>query len=217
MIRIGIVDDHPVFRFGLKRALEREPDLDISWELSSAHNIDAMMRRTPVHVILMDIYMGSGKDGIASTKDVIERWPGVKVVVISASVDERSVLASTRAGADGFLPKAMPVAEMVKAIRRLAATDTRGRQSVDKPVERRGSSKTKPAPRSLKVERRIGGLSPRQRQVLDELRQGRTNREIAQHFGVSIGTVNKHVHEVLKVLKVRNRTQAAATSRTRSE
>jgi DNA-binding NarL/FixJ family response regulator len=85
------------------------------------------------------------------------------------------------------------------------------------PVERRRRSNAKATPDSPKVERRIGGLSPRQRQVLDELRQGRTNREIAEHLGVSTATVNKHVHEVLTVLKVRNRTQAANAARTRPE
>ncbi len=217
MIRIGIIDDHPVFRFGLKRALEREADFEITWELGSANNIDAAMRRTPVDVILMDLYMGSGKDGIAATRDVMERWPGVKVVVVSASVDERSVLASTRAGADGFLPKSMPVPEMVKAIRRFAIGDARERHAANTTVERRGSSKAKSTPGSTRLVGRIGGLSPRQRQVLDEVRHGRTNREIAEHLGISIATVNKHVHEVLRVLKVRNRTQAADAARTRPE
>src|ERR1700731_466649 len=68
-IRIGIVDDHPVFRLGLKRALERESDIDISWEMGSAGNLDAVMRKTPVDVILMDIYMGAGKDGVAATRE----------------------------------------------------------------------------------------------------------------------------------------------------
>jgi DNA-binding NarL/FixJ family response regulator len=212
-IRIGIVDDHPIFRLGLKRALEREPDLEVTWELSSASNIDALMRRTPVALILMDLYMGSGRDGISATRDVMERWPGVKVVVISASVDAGSGLASTKAGADGFLNKAMPVAEMVKFIRRVVGGDTRRRDATKGPIERRGRSTAKSTPRSVKVERRIGGLSPRQREVLDELRLGRTNRDIAEHMGISIATVNKHVHEVLKVLKVRNRTQAAAAGR----
>ena len=212
-IRIGIVDDHPIFRLGLKRALERESDFDITWELGSATNIDAQMRRTPVDVILMDLYMGSGKDGFAATRDVIETWPGVKVVMISASVDERNVLASTRAGADGFLPKAMPVPDMVKAIRRLAKGDVRARRGANTVTERRGPLKTSAAPAQPKVASRIGGLSRRQRQVLDELRHGRPNREIAEHMGISIATVNKHVHEVLKVLKVRNRTEAAAADR----
>jgi DNA-binding NarL/FixJ family response regulator len=64
--------------------------------------------------------------------------------------------------------------------------------------------------RATGVKGRIGGLSPRQRQVLEQVRLGRTNREIAARLGISIATVNKHVHEVLTVLKVRNRTQAAA-------
>jgi DNA-binding NarL/FixJ family response regulator len=216
-IRIGIVDDHPVFRFGLKRALEREADFEITWELGSAYNIDAAMRRTPVDVILMDLYMGSGKDGIAATRDVIERWPGVKVLVISASVDERSVLASTRAGADGFLPKSMPVSDMVRSIRHFASADARGRHTVNSSDETRGSSKARSTGRPPELVRGIDGLSPRQRQVLDELGDGRTNREIAEHLGISIATVNKHVHEVLRVLKVRNRTQAAAAARTRPE
>ncbi|HEY2597143.1 MAG TPA: response regulator transcription factor [Candidatus Dormibacteraeota bacterium] len=217
MIRIGIVDDHPVFRFGLKRALEREADFDVTWELGSATNIDAQMRRTPVDVILMDLYMGSGKDGFAATRDVIERWPGVKVLVISASVDERNVLASARAGADGFLPKAMPVSDMVRSIRRLASGDAPGRRVGNTATERRARSRKKSTPRKPRTAVRIGGLSVRQRQVLDELRHGRTNREIAEHMGVSITTVNKHVHEVLKALKVRNRTEAAAAGRTLQE
>jgi DNA-binding NarL/FixJ family response regulator len=212
-IRIAIIDDHPVFRLGLKRALEREPDLEIAWELSSASNLDTLMRRTPVDLILMDFYMGSGKDGISATRDVMERWPGVKVVVISASVDAGSSLASTKAGADGFLNKATPIAEMIKFIRRVVGGDARKREAAKGPIERRGRSTAKSAPGTLKVERRIGGLSPRQREVLDELRLGRTNRDIAEQLGISIATVNKHVHEVLKVLKVRNRTQAAAAGR----
>jgi two-component system nitrate/nitrite response regulator NarL len=217
-VRIGIVDDHPVFRLGLKRALERESDFDITWDLGSASNIDAQMRRAPVDLILMDLYMGNGKDGFAATRDVVERWPGVKIVVISASTDERNALASTRAGADGFLPKAMPVSEMVKSIRRVALADVRGRRTGNTATERRASAKKRSTPpRKPKVASRVGGLSRRQRQVLDELRRGRTNREIAEHMGISIATVNKHVHEVLKILKVRNRTEAAAVARTLQE
>lgn len=202
MIRIGIVDDHPVFRLGLKRALERESDIEIPWEMGSPATLDAVMRKTPVDVILMDIFMGPGKDGIAATREVVERWPEVKVAVISASLDERVAPASKRAGAQMFLPKSMPVSEMVGSIRRLAASSAGGPQ-------RSG----KPARIAQATAGRIGGLSPRQRQVLDHLRLGRTNRDIAARLGISIGTVNKHVHAVLTVLQVSNRTQAAAAAR----
>ena len=197
-IRVGIVDDHPVFRLGLKRALEREADIDVTWEAGSAVNLDAVMRKTPVDVILMDVYMGAGKDGVTATRDVTEKWPEVRVAVISASLDVRVGPASKRAGADMFLSKSMPVADMVSAIRRLAAanlTMTNG---------------TRGARRKPGANGRINGLSPRQRQVLEQVRLGRTNREIATRLSISIGTVNKHVHEVLTVLKVRNRTQAAS-------
>jgi DNA-binding NarL/FixJ family response regulator len=198
-IRVGIVDDHPVFRLGLKRALERASDIDIAWEMGSAANLDAVMRKTPVDVILMDVYMGAGKDGVAATREVTEKWPEVRVAVISASLDARVAPASKRAGADMFLPKAMPVAEMVSSIRRLAAGSSTGSQDG-----------ARSARRAEGADGRIGGLSPRQRQVLDQVRLGRTNREIAARLSISIGTVNKHVHAVLTVLKVRNRTQAAA-------
>jgi DNA-binding NarL/FixJ family response regulator len=195
------VDDHPVFRLGLKRALERESDFDITWEMGSTTNLDAVMRKTPVDVILMDVYMGAGKDGVAATREVTENWPDVRVAVISASLDARIAPASKRAGADLFIHKAMPVAEMVSSIRRLAAVpSTRARSSQAQPRRARGATG------------RIGGLSPRERQVLEQVRLGRTNREIAARLDISIGTVNKHVHEVLTVLKVRNRTQAAAAA-----
>lgn len=200
-IRVGIVDDHPVFRLGLKQALERESDIDITWEMGSAVNLDAVMKKTPVDVILMDVYMGAGKDGVAATREVTEKWPEVKVAVISASLDVRMGPASKRAGADIFLSKAMPVAEMVSSIRRLAATNSTGKRS-----------RTQPARPTARANGRINGLSPRQRQVLEQVRLGRTNREIAARLSISIATVNKHVHEVLTVLKVRNRTQAAAAA-----
>jgi DNA-binding NarL/FixJ family response regulator len=173
--------------------------MEIPWEMGSAANLDAVMRKTPVDVILMDVYMGPGKDGIAATRELTEKWPEVKVAVISASLDERVAPASKRAGAQVFLPKAMPVSEMVSAIRRLVASNTGGTQREARGVRRAQGSTG-----------RVGGLSPRQRQVLEHLRLGRTNREIAARLSISIGTVNKHVQQVLTVLQVRNRTQAAA-------
>jgi DNA-binding NarL/FixJ family response regulator len=210
-ISIGIVDDHPVYRMGLRKALERESDLRVLWELPSANTIDAQLRRNPVDVVLMDVSMGQGKDGIAATRELTEKWPRVKVVVISASVDEARVLASSRAGADGFLAKDLPVSDMVNSIRRLAGGLVPGRRATGDLLDAMNrDSKAKGNRRGRRATAGIESLSPRQRQVLDELRLGRTNREIAERLGISIATVNKHVHEVLTALKVRNRTQAAA-------
>lgn len=200
-IRIGIVDDHPVFRLGLKRALEREPDLEIAWELGSASNLDTTMHKTPVDLLLIDVYLGPSKDGLAATRDMVERWPDLKIIAISASLDSHVDAESTRAGADAFLRKAMPVSDMVSAIRKVAA-----------PARRQAG---RLAPGHVRVgggHGKVDNLSPRQRQVLEYMKGGRTNREIATRLGVSVATVNKHVHEVLTVLGVRNRTQAVAES-----
>jgi len=193
-VRIGIVDDHPVFRLGLASALERQHDLEITWELSSAVNLEALLQKTPVDVLLIDVYLGTGKDGIAATRDVRAKWPELKIAAMSASMDTQLSITSKRAGASVFLPKALPVSDMVGAIRRLVEGPRKGRSDL------RGSGSRVKDPR----------LSPRQRQVLEYIRVGRTNKEIAARLGVSVATVNKHVHEVLSVLGVRNRTQAAA-------
>ena len=210
---MGIVDDHPMFRLGLKKALEREPDLTIRWELGSAMNLDSVMRQAPVDVVLMDVYMGPGKDGIAATREIVDRWPDVRVAVISASVDVRSVAASTRAGASAFLPKAMPVSEMVASIRRLASFSGSGAGSPpNRPASRQvAASKSRPSAR-LHTSAAARGLSHREQEVLEEMRLGRTNKEIAARLGISISTVNKHVHQILAVMKVRNRTEAAASA-----
>jgi len=199
-IRVAIIDDHPVFRLGLKRALERESDLEVSWELSSAATLDSTMTKSPVDVLLIDVYLGSAKDGISATREVVEKWPDVKVAAMSASLDARVSQASTRAGARMFLSKSMPVADVVGSIRHLAA---QSRDQHSRVISRRPK-------RGARV--RVNGLSPRQRQVLDNIRLGRTNREIATRLGVSVATVNKHVHEILGALKVRNRTEAAAAA-----
>jgi NarL family two-component system response regulator LiaR len=199
---------------GLRKALERESDLKVFWELPSANSIEAQLRRQPVDLVLMDISMGPGKDGITATRDLTDKWPRVKVVVISASVDDGRVHASARAGAVGFLPKDLSVSEMVASIRRLAGGLDSGRAVTGDLLDAmRRSSRTKPAQRARRPTAGLDSLSPRQRQVLEELRLGHTNREIAERLGISIGTVNKHVHEVLQALKVRNRTQAAAIAR----
>jgi len=118
----------------------------------------------------------------------------LKIAAMSASMDTQLSITSKRAGASVFLPKALPVSDIVGAIRRLVEGPRKGRSDL------RGSGSRVKDPR----------LSPRQRQVLEYIRVGRTNKEIAARLGVSVATVNKHVHEVLSVLGVRNRTQAAA-------
>lgn len=202
LIRLGIVDDHPVFRLGLIRTFERERDLEVMWELSGVGELNEMLERFPVDVVLMDMNLGPDQDALAATTQIRHRFDDVKVIVISASLDWEAVTAARAAGASGYLPKDLSIADMVETIRALASPNF-GRYSFADLLELRNDGRH--APVSLWL-----ALTKREQEVLGELRRGRSNREIATRLGVSITTVNKHVQQVLKKLHVRTRTQAIA-------
>ena len=202
LIRLGIVDDHPVFRLGLIRTFERERDLSVTWELSGLKDLEAMLETYPVDVVLMDLNLGPDQDALAATTAIRHKYDSVKVIIISASLDWEAATSASQAGASGYLPKDLSIADMVETIRALASPNF-GRFAFTDMLESRPNGHG--APVSLWL-----ALTRREQEVLGELRRGRSNREIATHLGVSITTVNKHVQQVLKKLHVRTRSQAVA-------
>ena len=202
MIRLGIVDDHPVFRLGLINALERERDLAVVWERGRVDDLSRLLAESPVDVILMDLSLGDGQDALGATTAIRTNRDNVKVIIISASLDWEAASAARAAGAIGYLPKDLPIADMLAAIRGLASPSF-GRLSAHGML----TEPSRPAGSIVALQR---SLTSRERQVLDELRRGRANREIAQTLGVSVTTINKHVQKVLKKLHVRTRAQAVA-------
>jgi DNA-binding NarL/FixJ family response regulator len=199
LIRLGIVDDHPVFRLGLRRSFERQRDLKVMWDLGGATNLLETIKAAPVDVVLMDLDLGPNQDGFTAIRSLQEAKPKPRVVVITASMDAVNVAASKRVGASGYLAKDLPVADLVAAIRQLAAPGAKlavfGHLLTD------GNGRAWSG---------VRGLTKREQEVLGELNRGRTNREIAMSLGVSVTTVNKHVQQVLKKMHVRNRGQAVA-------
>jgi DNA-binding NarL/FixJ family response regulator len=178
-IRLGIVDDHPVFRLGLARTLEREADMKVAWELGSTTDLMKSAQSSPVDVVLMDLNLGPDQDSLASTKALIQRHPRVKVIVLSALLEPEAAI------------RTIVSKRVSEAFSDFLTTTSRN-----------GVSRT-PAMSNH-------GLTRREQEVLNELRRGRTNREIASRLGVSTATVNKHVQQVLKKLHVTNRSQAVA-------
>lgn len=199
LIRLGIVDDHPVFRLGLRRSFERQRDLKVMWDLGGATNLLETLKAAPVDVVLMDLDLGPNQDGFTAIRSLQEAKPRPRVVVITASIDAVNVGASKRAGASGYVAKDLPVADLVAAIRQLAAPGAK--------LAVFGHHLTNGNGRAWSG---VRGLTKREQEVLGELNRGRTNREIAMSLGVSVTTVNKHVQQVLKKLHVRNRGQAVA-------
>lgn len=184
------------------RAFEREDDLVVRWELPGVTELFTMLDGFPVDVVLMDLSLGPGQDALAAIMAVREKYELVKVIVISASLDLEAATAARAAGANGYLPKDLSIADMVATIRGLASPNF-GRHSFRDLLELRSRGVASP----LGWQR---ALSKREQEVLAQLRRGRSNKEIAAHLGVSITTINKHVQQVLKKLHVRTRSQAVA-------
>ncbi len=172
------------------------------WELGSSTELLTKLATSRVDVLLLDLNLGPDDDSLAATRAVIQRFPAVKVIIVSASLDGDAAAAAKAAGAVGYLPKDLSIPDTTAAIRGLTAKGVGAVVFGNFLATRVGVDGLNGFSRH--------GLTKREQEVLAELRRGRTNREIATKFGVSIATVNKHVQQVLKKLHVRNRSQAVA-------
>lgn len=202
-LRVAVVDDHEVFRLGLRSLLQRS-SLEVVWDTGSVPEAFELCNAQPVDVVLMDVNLGGPVDGLEATRRLTARQAGLRVILMSGLVDERRLAAARHVGAVGFLPKELGAAEMVSAIHALV--------DVGVPAGEPSGTGRRPArlePIPAGAEQPFAALTPREVEVLGEIRLGRTNREIAAALGVSTTTVNKHVHQVLRKLRIRNRAEAA--------
>ncbi len=198
-MRIAIVDDHPLFRVGLRQVLNRDPDLQVSWEAGTSLEALRLLEMRPVDLVLLDMNLSVPLEGLETTRQIVARHPRVAVVVLTALGQLQLALEAMKAGASGFLGKDLSSEELLAALHGLAGRPDHGRRA---PSAGGDAS----APGALR-----GGapwLTARETEVLVEIRAGKTNREIARRLGISVTTVNKHVHTILRKLKVRNRTEA---------
>lgn len=209
-MRIGIVDDHPLFRLGLRNALSEHADVRVRWDVASAGEARRRLSEAPVDVVLMDVNLGDLMDGIDATRAIVRAHPNTPVVMMSATVDDHVVFAAGKAGAAGYLAKDVQAEELVESLRALlGGSRTHYRRASGDLLQRfRKGRATKGGGRSLYQPHQL--LSGRESEVLAQIRAGRTNREIAARLGIAQTTVNKHVQKILKKLEARNRAQAAS-------
>jgi DNA-binding NarL/FixJ family response regulator len=209
-MRVGIVDDHPLFRLGLRQALDHEEGISVAWDVGSVPEARRMLRDRATDVILMDVHLGDDAGGLEATYALVREQPQLKVVMISALIDDVVVRAARRAGAAGYLAKDVRPEQVASALRALATmSGSIGRSGTLNLMERLPRPRAQRIAVTSGVPSRPALLSPREMEVLSEVRAGRTNREIAQRLGISATTVNKHVHKILQKLRVKNRTLAA--------
>ena len=209
-IRILIVDDHALFRVGIANILGREKDFEIIGEADSSRSaIEAAEQLSP-DVILMDASLPS-PGGIETTQRIRRELPATAIVVMAADEDEEALFASIKAGAAAFAIKDISPEDLVHVVRRVSD----GEFLINDKV----FSKPAVASRVLKEFRELAvygqeaqpifaPLSPREVEILDNIAQGMTNKQVAYALSISEQTVKNHMSSILRKLAVNDRTQA---------
>jgi DNA-binding NarL/FixJ family response regulator len=199
VIRILLVDDHPVVRHGLRGMLDAEPDLTVVGEASSGpEGVDLATAERP-DIVLMDLRMPGG-DGVSATEKLLSAVPGVRVVVLTTYESDRDILRAIEAGASGYLLKDASPTELADAVRAAARGETVLAPSVASTLVRQVR---KPAPPAL---------SARESEVLRLVARGRTNADIGKALFISEATVKTHLLRIFNKLDVADRTAAVTTA-----
>jgi len=198
MIRIVVVDDHPIVRQGIVAALEDEPDFQVMGTAGSAEEALALLGRLGPEVVLLDLEL-PGMSGVEAIPRLLQASPSTRVLVFTAYDTEERVLGAVRSGASGYLLKGATTAEIVRAIRAVAADE-----SVLAP---RVAGKVMAAMRSPGG---AGRLTRREREVLRLIADGLPSKQIASTLGISERTVKFHTTSLLRKLEADNRAQAVA-------
>jgi two-component system, NarL family, response regulator LiaR len=192
-IRIGLVDDHRVVTRSLKAYLESFPDFEVVGIAAGGEELLKQLSEWRPQIVLLDLLMPGGWDGIETTRRILERAPDVRVIALTASLDEPRMMGVLRAGAAGYIRKDAEPETLLAAVRAVA----RGKTYIDPSVVRQALGA---APREE--------LTARETEVLRRLAQGLSNKEIAETLAISEETVKTHVSNVLAKLDAENRAQA---------
>jgi DNA-binding NarL/FixJ family response regulator len=205
-IRVLIVDDQALFREGLHTLLSVQTDLQVVGE---ARNGEEALRLAAAHepdIILMDLHMPI-LDGVAATRRLQSSQPAIKVIVLTTFDDDEDVFEGLRAGAVGYLLKDVPSEKLVEAIRGVARGESFLEPSIVNKIVAEFARLSPQRPSSSQP--LIEPLSERELEILRLLGQGASNKEIADHLIITVGTVKNHLTNIMAKLSVRDRTQAA--------
>ena len=202
--RIMIVDDHDMVRAGLRTYLMLEPKFEVCMEAGSgAEAIRALEQadasRLP-HVILMDLMMPE-MDGVETTRAVLEKFPGIKIVMLTSFLEDDKVLAAVEAGATSYVLKTVSAEELIYAlngaVRGMPVMTSDVSQALTRGLRQRSAQGADE------------GLTDREKEVLLLIAEGRSNKEIADELHISIKTVKTHVSNLLMKCELEDRTQLA--------
>ncbi len=206
MIKIMIVDDHHLFREGLRRVLNEVPGMQVIASLSSGEEAVARVRGLQPDVVLMDVNM-PGMGGVEATRWIRFHHPQAQVLMLTVSEQEKDLFAAIRAGARGYLLKSATSAELIEAVRRLQA----GEAIIAPVMAAKLLDEFAAMPTtSRESEAEAEVLSEREREILRLVTKGMSNKEIGAALSLSPHTVKAHLRTILDKLHLRSRAEAAA-------
>lgn len=202
-IRILVVDDHPVVRDGLVSMLETQPDFRVVGEAGSGRETLDFVKNQPPDVILLDLEIPE-LDGVETLKLLRQTYPEVQAIVFTAFDSDDRIINAVQAGAKGYLLKGAPREQIFKAVR----VASQGGTIIEPVVATKLMRHIADEAQADADRRPVEALTAREKEVLDLLSKGMTNREIAAELVITERTVKFHVSSILTKLGASNRTEA---------
>jgi DNA-binding NarL/FixJ family response regulator len=203
--RVLIADDDDLMRAGLVELLAGDPSIEIVGEASTGREAVERARRLGPDVVLMDVRMPD-LDGIEATRELTRAAPDTSVLILTTFEQDDYIFGALRAGASGFLLKRTRPEDLIAAVHTIAAGDSLLSPSITRRVIDRMAQQPTP---ELAAQARLEQLTPREREVLELIARGLSNREIARALVVEESTIRTHVKSILTKLELRNRVQIA--------
>lgn len=215
-ISIVLIDDHKLFREGVKRVLEFEPRFNVVAEGSDGDIAIQLVKEYKPDVVLMDINMPN-TNGVQATKKLVKEFPNTKVIILSIHDDESYVTHALQTGAQGYLLKEMDTDSLIEAIKVVYDGGSYLHPKVTHNLVeeyRRLVKESESGELSSTLEYRqpLHLLTKRECQVLQLLAEGKSNRAVAETLYISEKTVKNHVSNILQKMNVNDRTQAVVTA-----
>ena len=205
MIRVMVVDDHPLIRSALRALLNSIEDLEVCGEAASGGEALEIARETGPDVVVMDLEM-DGMDGFEATRQLTAESPGVAILVLTMHENDETVFSAMRAGARGYLLKGAEQEEILRAIRAVASGETIFGPRVGQRILHYFAS-------GQRSSEPFAELTAREREILDLIASGASNGEIARKLFLSPKTVSNNVTVILDKLQVTDRAKAIVRAR----
>ena len=202
-IRTVIIDDHPVVRYGLKEMLKSDSGIEIVGELENLDGLGAVLASTNPDIVLLDLELEK-THGVEALRLLREKSPSIRVIIYTSHDEEERIVQAAELGVDGYLLKGCPRRELISALYSVYDGGTALESSVASKLMQHMNRRT------FWKEQPVIQFSKREKQVLELLAGGKTNKEIGAKLFIAESTVKFHVHAILSKLDAGNRTEAVS-------